>query len=66
MFDKLGVQWACTLIGCLALLLAPLPYVFWKMGPRIRAKSKFAPCIDLKIREAVLAAEKAEKEKAVP
>jgi MFS transporter, DHA1 family, multidrug resistance protein len=57
LFRKLGIQWACMVIGFFALLLAPMPYLFWKLGPQIRARSKFAPCIDLKIRDAVLAEE---------
>jgi MFS transporter, DHA1 family, multidrug resistance protein len=49
MFDGMGVNWACTLIGFLALLLSPSPFLFYKYGPRIRGTSKFAPCLDLKI-----------------
>jgi len=51
MFHGMGVQWASTLIGCVALVLAPLPFLFYKYGARIRARSKFAPAIDLKIRK---------------
>lgn len=43
MFDALGVEWSGTLLGCVALLLAPIPALFWKYGERIRARSKFAP-----------------------
>ncbi|KAF8825188.1 hypothetical protein HHX47_DHR7000257 [Lentinula edodes] len=49
MFQTLGIGWAASLIGFIALLLAPSPFLFYKYGARIRAKSKFAPCIDLKI-----------------
>lgn len=42
---KLGINWACTLLGLLALLLAPSPFLFWVYGPRIRQWSTFAPCI---------------------
>ncbi|KAF8649063.1 hypothetical protein AX16_006036 [Volvariella volvacea WC 439] len=49
MFLKLGVNWACTLLGLIALVLAPSPLLFMKYGPRIRSSSRFAPCIDLKI-----------------
>jgi MFS transporter, DHA1 family, multidrug resistance protein len=49
MFDGMGVNWACTLIGLVALFLSPIPFLFYKYGPRIRALSKLAPCIDLKI-----------------
>ncbi len=44
MFDQMGVNWACTLIGCVSLALAPSPFLFYKFGPRIRARSRFAPC----------------------
>ncbi|KAJ6587791.1 MFS polyamine transporter [Mycena sp. CBHHK59/15] len=60
MFNKLGVNWAATLLGCVGLLLAPMPFLFYKYGARIRAGSKFAPCIDLEIAE-VLQAEASEK-----
>ena len=43
MFDALGVNWAGTLLGFVALLLVPIPVVFWRYGAKIRARSKFAP-----------------------
>ena len=43
MFDALGVNWTGTLLGFVALLLVPIPVVFWKYGAKIRARSKFAP-----------------------
>jgi MFS transporter, DHA1 family, multidrug resistance protein len=49
MFLNLGINWAATLLGGIALLLAPIPFLFYKYGPRIRTKSSFAPCIDLKV-----------------
>ncbi|KAF8900698.1 MFS polyamine transporter [Gymnopilus junonius] len=49
MFTNLKVNWASTLIGLIALLFVPCPFLFKKYGPRIRTKSKFAPCFDLKI-----------------
>ncbi|KAJ8094493.1 hypothetical protein AAF712_012803 [Marasmius tenuissimus] len=51
MFNGMGINWACTLISLVALVLAPSPFLFYKYGPRIRSRSKFAPCIDLKIAE---------------
>jgi MFS transporter, DHA1 family, multidrug resistance protein len=36
---------AGTLVGLVALVLAPMPFLFYKYGARIRASSKFAPCI---------------------
>jgi hypothetical protein len=56
----MGVNWACTLLGLVALVLAPSPFLFYKYGPRIRGYSKFAPCIDLKIKKA-MDEEKAQK-----
>ena len=41
--------------------MAPLPFIFYKYGAWIRMKSKFAPCVDLKIRDEVLAEEQREK-----
>ncbi|POY72513.1 hypothetical protein BMF94_4339 [Rhodotorula taiwanensis] len=43
MFSKLGNQWALTLIAFLALIMAPIPFVFYRYGPAIRARSTFAP-----------------------
>ena len=43
MFNALGVNWASTLLGCVALILVPIPVVFWRYGAKIRTKSKFAP-----------------------
>jgi DHA1 family multidrug resistance protein-like MFS transporter len=46
MFVNLGVQWAGTLLGCLALIMIPIPLAFIKWGPALRKKSKFAPILD--------------------
>ncbi|THC91088.1 hypothetical protein EYZ11_009450 [Aspergillus tanneri] len=42
MFDALGVEWACTLLGCVAALLVPIPIVFIIYGAEIRGRSKLA------------------------
>lgn len=46
MYTNIGgrfhLQWASTLLGCLALLVAIPIYIFYWKGPWIRAKSKFA------------------------
>ena len=47
MFDGMGIQWASTLLGCVALVLVPLPIGFLLYGKKIRAKSHFAPAPDL-------------------
>ena len=43
MFDALGVGGGGSLIGGVACLLAPIPFVFYKYGGPIRQRSKFAP-----------------------
>ncbi|KAH7929150.1 MFS general substrate transporter [Leucogyrophana mollusca] len=46
MFTKMGSNWAATLLGLIGLVLTPSPFLFFKYGARIRAKSRFAPCKD--------------------
>ncbi|KAG0652457.1 putative transporter [Hyphodiscus hymeniophilus] len=43
MFAALHVNWAGTLLGCVALLLVPIPVCFLLYGEKIRRKSAFAP-----------------------
>lgn len=43
MFAALGVNWAGTLLGCVAVIMVPIPVLFYKYGHKIREKSKFAP-----------------------
>jgi DHA1 family multidrug resistance protein-like MFS transporter len=43
MFDALGVNWAGTLLGCIAVVLIPIPVVFIVYGAKIRERSAFAP-----------------------
>lgn len=45
MYDNLDNQWAGTLIAFLALICVPIPFLFYRYGPAIRAKSKFAPTL---------------------
>ncbi|RMZ67594.1 MFS multidrug resistance transporter [Pyrenophora seminiperda CCB06] len=40
-FSTLGIGWATSLLGFLALAMIPIPFLFFKYGPAIRAKSKF-------------------------
>lgn len=46
MFNALGVGGGGSLIGGVAVLLAPIPFVFYKYGEPIRKRSKFAPTDD--------------------
>ncbi|PPQ98787.1 hypothetical protein CVT24_003345 [Panaeolus cyanescens] len=43
LYNKLNPRWASTLLGCLAVLLIPIPFVLMKYGPALRRKSRFAP-----------------------
>ncbi|WVQ79707.1 hypothetical protein IAT38_001807 [Cryptococcus sp. DSM 104549] len=43
MFEKLGTQWASSLLGFIALVLAPIPIVLMKYGKHLRARSKYSP-----------------------
>jgi hypothetical protein len=40
-YEGLGIGWATSLLGFLALFMLPIPWVFFKWGPTIRAKSKY-------------------------
>jgi DHA1 family multidrug resistance protein-like MFS transporter len=42
MFNGMHIQWAGTLIGLIGLLLAPVPFLFFKFGKSIRRRSKYA------------------------
>jgi len=48
MFDGIGINWGMTLLGCVAALFIPMPFIFYIYGKRIRMKSKFAPALDIK------------------
>jgi DHA1 family multidrug resistance protein-like MFS transporter len=43
MFEGMGIQWASTLLGCIAALLVPVPIWFYLRGAKIRENSAFAP-----------------------
>ncbi|KAF2151232.1 major facilitator superfamily [Myriangium duriaei CBS 260.36] len=47
MIDGMGIQWAGTLLGCVAAALVPLPVIFYLKGATIRQRSKFAPTFPL-------------------
>ncbi|GAA5888892.1 hypothetical protein JCM6882_002892 [Rhodosporidiobolus microsporus] len=42
MYQGIGYQWASFLAGMVALLLSATPWVLYRYGPQIRARSKFA------------------------
>lgn len=43
MFEGMGIQWAATLLGCIAAILVPVPIWFYLRGAKIREKSAYAP-----------------------
>ncbi|EXJ83665.1 MFS transporter, DHA1 family, multidrug resistance protein [Capronia coronata CBS 617.96] len=48
MFNGMGIEWAGTFLGCLALCLVPIPVLFYFYGKKLRQKSKFAPTMAVK------------------
>ncbi|KAK5127135.1 hypothetical protein LTR85_008495 [Meristemomyces frigidus] len=47
MYNGIGINWGNTLLGCVAALFIPMPFIFYWKGRTIRAKSKFAPALDI-------------------
>ncbi|KAL8278271.1 hypothetical protein RQP46_009303 [Phenoliferia psychrophenolica] len=45
MYARLGFQWASFLAGCLAGIMAVVPWTLLAFGPRIRARSTFASAL---------------------
>lgn len=43
MYTGMGIQWASTLLGCVALLLVPIPVTFYVYGRKLRERSRFSP-----------------------
>ncbi|RDW69257.1 hypothetical protein BP6252_08277 [Coleophoma cylindrospora] len=41
MVNKLGISWAITLLGFIAVAMIPIPWVFFKWGPVLRSKSRY-------------------------
>jgi hypothetical protein len=40
-YQRLGVAWACSLLGFLSLAMCAIPFVFIRYGNTIREKSSF-------------------------
>ena len=40
MFERLGTEWAASLLGFFCVALAPVPFLFWRYGERIRGWRK--------------------------
>lgn len=61
MYKNLGTQWASSIPAFLALVFAPLPFIFLKFGRRLRANSKFANEAKAQMAQLTEARQKAEK-----
>ncbi|KAF7192809.1 putative efflux pump kojT [Pseudocercospora fuligena] len=46
MYKGIGVHWTMTILGTLALLLVPVPWMLLRYGHHVRAKSKFASSVE--------------------
>lgn len=42
MYANLGIHWAASIPAFLALVCVPMPFLFYKYGPAIRERCKFA------------------------
>jgi DHA1 family multidrug resistance protein-like MFS transporter len=42
MMENLGIQWAGTMLGCIAIVMIPIPVLFKVYGPWLRTRSKLA------------------------
>ncbi|KAG6999591.1 efflux pump kojT [Physcia stellaris] len=41
-YERLGVRWTVTILAGLSALLVPVPYAFFRWGPGIRGRSRYA------------------------
>lgn len=42
MYKNLGIHWASSISGFLALVCLPFPWIFYKYGPPIRRRCQYA------------------------
>ncbi|KAK3196899.1 hypothetical protein K4F52_000243 [Lecanicillium sp. MT-2017a] len=41
MYEKLGIDWGVSVFAFISVALMPIPWTFYKFGPKLRAKSKY-------------------------
>lgn len=41
MVEKLGFDWAVSLLGFVTVAMIPIPWVFYKFGPKLRAGTRY-------------------------
>lgn len=42
MYIAMNPRWASTLLGCVTLLFTPIPFIFMRYGPALRARSRYS------------------------
>ena len=42
MYEKIGVHWVMTILGCVSVLLVPMPLFFKSYGAQLRRRSRYA------------------------
>lgn len=42
MYERLGYQWASSLLAFLTLAMMPFPWLFFRYGKALRKRSRFA------------------------
>jgi hypothetical protein len=50
-YENVGHHWVVTFMACFSLLLAPIPFVFYRYGHIIRRKSRFAITTEMEVSE---------------
>jgi hypothetical protein len=40
-YKKMHIDWATTFLALMSMLMLPIPWVLFKWGPKIRAKSHY-------------------------
>jgi hypothetical protein len=69
MYSTLGIHWASSIPGFLALACVPFPFLFYKYGEQIRMKCKYAAQAHetmMQLRKTNTQVEREEQEKAGP
>lgn len=62
-YSNLGIGWGSSVFGFIGVAIAPSPFLFYKYGWRLRQMSRFAPCLDVGLREQVFEEERQENER---
>jgi len=42
MYKNLGTHWTLTVLACISIVIAPVPYVLYVWGHKVRGRSKYA------------------------